>query len=67
MDDEKLKRRVERNLAKMNIPSTTSDEAFYIIECENEYCEKRDGENNTTNRILDMEKRLKKVKKGNYV
>ncbi len=67
MDDEKLKRRVERNLAKMNIPSTTSDEAYYIIECENKYCEKRDGENNTTNRILDMEKRLKKVKKGNYV
>ena len=36
-DDEKLKRRVERNLAKMNISSTTSKEAFYIIECENEY------------------------------
>ncbi len=67
MDDEKLKRRVERNLAKMNIPSTTSDEAFYIIECENDYSEKQDGENNSTNRILDMKKRLKKVKKGNSV
>ncbi len=67
MDDEKLKRRVERNLAKMNIPSTTSKEAFYIIECEKNYCEKQDSENNSTNRILDMEKRLKKVKKGNYV
>ena len=66
MDDEKLKRRVERNLAKMNIPSTTSDEAFYIIECEKNYSEKRDGENNSTNRILDMKKRLKKVKNGNY-
>ena len=65
MDDEKLKRRVERNLAKMNIPSTTSDEAFYIIECENNYSEKQDSENNSTNRILDMKKRLKKVKKGN--
>ncbi|WP_405268824.1 MnmC family methyltransferase [Methanobrevibacter sp.] len=67
MDDEKLKRRVERNLAKMNIPSTTSDEAFYIIECEKDYSEKQDGENNSTTRILDMEKRLKKVKKGNSV
>ena len=67
MDDEKLKRRVERNLAKMNIPSTTSEEAFFIIECENNYSEKQDGENNSTNRILDMEKRLKKVKKGNLV
>ena len=66
MDDEKLKRRVERNLAKMNIPSTTSPEAFYIIECEKEYCETQDIENNSRNRILDMEKRLKKVKSGNY-
>ena len=66
MDDEKLKRRVERNLAKMNIPSTTSPEAFYIIECENEYSEKQDANNNSTNRILDMKKRLKKVKNGDY-
>ena len=65
MDDEKLKRRVERNLAKMNIPSTTSSEAFYIVECENDYCEKQDSENNSTNRILNMEERLKIVKNGN--
>ena len=65
-DDEKLKRRVERNLAKMNIPSTTSKEAFYIIECENEYSENQDKKNNSTTRILDMKKRLKKVKDGNY-
>ena len=64
MDDEKLKRRVERNLAKMNIPSTTSDEAYYIIECEKNYSRKQDPENNSTKRILDMEKRLKKVKAG---
>lgn len=64
-DDEKLKRRVERNLAKMNIPSTTSKEAFYIIECENEYSENQDSKNNSTTRILDMKKRLKKVKDGN--
>ena len=65
MDDEKLKRRVERNLAKMNIPSTTSAEANYLVEVENEYSEKQDSENNSTNRILEMKKRLKKVKEGN--
>ena len=65
MDDEKLKRRVERNLSKMNIPSTTSDEANYLVEVEENYSEKQDAENNSTNRILEMKKRLKKVKKGN--
>lgn len=64
MDDEKLKRRVERNLSKMNIPSTTSKEAFYIVECENNYSQKQDETNNSRNRILDMKKRLKKVKMG---
>ena len=67
MDDEKLKRRVERNLAKMNIPSTTSDEAHYIVECEKNYHEKQDSENNSRNRILNMKKRLKIVKMGDYV
>ena len=66
MDDEKLKRRVERNLAKMNIPSTTSAEAKYIVEIENSYEEKQSIENNSRDRILNMEKRLKKVKKGDY-
>lgn len=66
MEDEKLKRRVERNLAKMNIPSTNSAEARYIVECENKYCEKQDKENNSRNRILNMKKRLKEVKDGNY-
>ena len=65
MDDEKLKRRVERNLVKMNIPSTTSPEAFYIVEVENDYAEKQDKENNSTNRILKMKKRLKNTKSGN--
>jgi len=62
MDDEKLKRRVERNLAKMNIPSTTSMEAKYIVEVENDYSQKQDDVNNSRNRILEMKKRLKKVK-----
>ena len=66
MDDEKLKRRVERNLAKMNIPSTTSAEAFYIIEIENDYTEKQDLKNNSRTRILDMAEKLKKVKNGDY-
>lgn len=66
MDDEKLKRRVERNLAKMNILSTMSDEAKYIVECENNYNKKQDRKNNSRNRILNMEKRLKEVKDGNY-
>ena len=66
MDDEKLKRRVERNLAKMNIPSTTSPEAFYIIEIEKNYTEKQDLKNNSRKRILDMAEKLEKVKNGDY-
>ena len=66
MDDEKLKRRVERNLTKMNIPSTTSPEAKYIVEIENDYQEKQSIENNSRNRILNMAKKLKKVKNGDY-
>ena len=66
MDDEKLKRRVERNLAKMNIPSTTSAEAKYIVEIENSYTEKQDLKNNSKNRILNMQKKLKEVKNGDY-
>ena len=62
MDDEKLKRRVERNLAKMNIPSTTSPEAMYIVDVEKNYTKNQDKINNSTNRILEMEKRLKEVK-----
>lgn len=66
MDDEKLKRRVERNLSKMNIPSTTSPEAEYIVECEKDYVKNQNNTNNSRNRILEMKKRLKKVKNGNY-
>ena len=62
MDDEKLKRRVERNLAKMNIPSTTSPEAKYIVEVEKDYIKKQSSENNSRCRILEMKKRLEKIK-----
>ena len=66
MEDEKLKRRVERNLAKMNIPSTTSKQAKYIVEVEANYTEKQDKNNNSRNRILEMQKRLKEVKNNAY-
>ncbi|MDL2246551.1 SAM-dependent methyltransferase [Methanobrevibacter sp. OttesenSCG-928-K11] len=62
MDDEKLKRRVERNLNEMNIPSTTSKEAFYILEPEKEYDETQNESSNSRFRILEMEKRLKELK-----
>ncbi|MDO5849560.1 MAG: MnmC family methyltransferase [Methanobrevibacter sp.] len=64
MDDEKLKRRVERNLAKMNIPSTTSEEAFYVIESEKSYNEKQSKNNNSRSRILDMVEKLDEISKS---
>lgn len=62
MDDEKLKRRVERNLAKMNIPSTTSKEAFFILEPENSYNKVQSINNNSRKRILKMVENLTAVK-----
>ena len=50
----------------MNIPSTTSDEAKYIVEIEKNYSEKQSLNNNSRDRILDMAEKLKKVKNGNY-
>lgn len=64
MEDDKLKRRVERNLAKMNISSTTSKEAFFILEPEKDYKEKQDEKNNSRNRILEMVEKLNMVKNG---
>ena len=62
MDDEPLKRRVERNLAKMNIPGVLSKEAFYIVEPMNDYDEEYFEDNNTRTRVLEMIKRLDEVK-----
>ena len=62
MDDEPLKRRVERNLAKMNIPGVLSDEALYIVEVENDYNEEYFEDNNTRTRVLEMMKRLDEIK-----
>ncbi len=62
MDDEPLKRRVERNLAKMNIPGVLSEEAFYLVEVEENYSEDYSDENNTRTRVLEMVKRLDEIK-----
>ena len=62
MDDEPLKRRVERNLAKMNIPGVLSEEALYIVEPENDYMEEYLEDNNTRTRVLEMMKRLDEIK-----
>lgn len=58
MDDEPLKRRVERNLSKMNIPGVLSDEAFYLIEPEEDWREEYLEDNNSRTRILEMMSRL---------
>ena len=65
MDDEPLKRRVERNLAKMNIPGVLSDEALYIVEPEKDYREEYLEDNNTRTRVLEMMKRLEEVRNRN--
>ena len=62
MDDEPLKRRVERNLVKMNIPGVLSKEALYIVEPENKYMEEYLEDNNTRTRVLEMMKRLDEIK-----
>lgn len=66
VSDEKLKRRVERNLAKMNITSTTSKEAFYILEAEKDYTQKQYAKNNSRIRIINLAKKLEEVKNGNH-
>ena len=67
MDDEPLKRRVERNLAKMNIPGVLSDEALYIVEVENDYMEEYFEDNNTRTRVLEMMIRLDEIKKKRII
>ena len=62
MDDEPLKRRVERNLAKMNIPGVLSKEAFYIVEPMADYKEEYLEDNNTRTRVLEMMRRLDDIK-----
>ncbi|MDO5850617.1 MAG: MnmC family methyltransferase [Methanobacteriaceae archaeon] len=65
MEDEPLKRRVERNLAKMNIPGVLSDEALYIVEPMNNWTEDYSNDNNSRTRILEMMARLDEVSNKN--
>ncbi|MBR5503293.1 MAG: SAM-dependent methyltransferase [Methanobrevibacter sp.] len=67
MDDEPLKRRVERNLAKMNIPGVLSKEALYLVEVENDYLEDYLENNNSRTRILEMAKRLDEIKNNEKI
>ena len=46
--------------------NTYDNGSNYIIEIENSYNEKQDLNNNSRKRILDMQKKLKKVKNGDY-
>ena len=57
MEDEPLKRRVERNLARMNIPGVLSDEALP----EEDWCEDYREDNNSRTRILEMMSRLDEI------
>lgn len=66
MDDEPLKRRVERNLVKVNISGVKSEEAYYIIDAQNDYSEKSTYEHNSRDRILEMNKRLNDVIEGRF-
>ncbi|MGL4670398.1 MAG: MnmC family methyltransferase [Methanobacteriaceae archaeon] len=65
--DEPLKRRVERNLAKVNIPSAKSEEAYYIIQVEDDYNEDSSSNSNSKNRIHKMNKRLQKIINSNKI
>lgn len=61
IEDAPLKRRVERNLAKMNIPSVLSDEAKYLVEPVDNWQEEYLEDNNSRTRILEMVKRLDEI------
>ncbi|WP_409198716.1 MnmC family methyltransferase [Methanobrevibacter acididurans] len=63
--DSALKRRMERNLAKIGIPGLKSKEAFYLIEPEKQYNLKYLDNNNSRTRILEMHNRLNKILKMN--
>lgn len=61
IEDAPLKRRVERNLAKMNIPGVLSDEAKYLVEPVDNWQEEYLEDNNSRIRILEMVKRLDEI------
>ncbi|MGL6298027.1 MAG: MnmC family methyltransferase [Methanobacteriaceae archaeon] len=61
IEDEALKRRVERNLAKVNIPGVKSEEAYYIIQPQNDYSEESNSNSNSKDRIHKMDTRFQKI------
>jgi len=63
----KLKRRVLRNFNKVNIPDLQSKEAYYIIEPQKDYNKKPNLDFNSRDRIIEMNKRLLDVIKGNII
>ncbi|ADC47364.1 hypothetical protein mru_1514 [Methanobrevibacter ruminantium M1] len=67
MDDEPLKRRVERNLRKMNIPGVLSEEAFYLVGPEENYSEDYAEDNNSRTRVIEMAKRLDEIKNNKVI
>lgn len=61
---DRLGRRVLRNINQLNIPNTNSDEAYFIICPQMEYCVcgcNCDNFNNSTERIIEMQKRLSRL------
>lgn len=66
IEDAPLKRRVERNLAKVNIPGVQSDEAYYIIEPQKDYTIESNNNHNSRLRVYEMDKRLQEVIDGKF-
>ncbi len=60
LNDKPLKRRVERNLAKIGISGLKSKEAYFLVEPKKDYSEEYLKDNNSRSRILDMGSRLEK-------
>jgi hypothetical protein len=68
LDMDKIGRRVTRNINKLNISSTTSDEAYFLICPQNDSCICNCNSHrftNSTNRIIEMSKRLSKLTSSN--
>lgn len=61
IEDEALKRRVERNLTKVNIHGVKSEEAYYIIQPQNDYGEESNSNSNSRTRIYNMNERFQKI------
>jgi len=65
--DEKLRRRVLKNFNRVNILDLQSKEAYYIIRPQKYHYKGPSSEFNSRNRIIEMNKRLFNVIKGNPI